>query len=226
MKHPDFEHNEDEHTYHWQGILQISITDVLSAQGFTDYAMIPDGDREFYLLRGRAVHKATQLFDEGILDWSSLVEEVDWRGERRPWTLGYVKAYDRMKVELKVEPIVIEEPLFDQIYRFAGRPDRFSKTTVGHLVMQIKTGGVEDWVGLQTAGEERLLRACNLIEQERIKRWGVELKPDGTYKLRYFESPVDIKIFLSALAVEKWKETWKCERKKGEGNGSKQNPDR
>ena len=198
----EFIHDEAAHTYHWNGQRVISITDTLADQGFVDYSKIPAGIREFALLRGKEVHKATALLDEGRLQWSSLSEKVEWEGKERWWTLNYVLAYLNFKKELKAKPAVREQPFYDPVYGYAGRPDWFGEIFCGPAVIQLKTGAVEPWVGLQTAAEDRLLREAG---HKATKRLGVELRPDGTFKPTWFKDSMDFKIFLSALACSKWR---------------------
>lgn len=204
----EFFHDEKEHIYKLDGRLLPSITDTLGDQGFVDYSFLSERDRPFYLRRGTAIAEATRLYDLGILDWKSLREIVEWNGEQKPWNLGAMEAYLRFREEFaEWEPAAIEKPLYDPVYQYAGRPDRLFDTPSGLVVVQIKKGKVERWVGLQTAAEARL------FEQKsygRIKRrFGLELRSDGTFKakrdLTPFKDPNDIKIFLSALAVLKWK---------------------
>ena len=206
----EFFHDEKEHIYKLNGVPLVSITDTIGDQGFVDYSFLSERDRPFYLKRGTAIAEATKLFDLDILDWKSLREMVEWNGEQKPWTLGAMEAYLRFREEFagaEWEPAAIEKPLYDPIYQYAGRPDRLFDTPSGLVVVQIKKGKVERWVGLQTAAEARL------FEQNKYgrvkKRFGLELRSDGTFKASRdmipFKDPNDIKIFLSALAVLKWK---------------------
>jgi hypothetical protein len=196
-------HDEAAHTYHWDGVPAVSITDVLAQQGFVDYMSIPASIRDFALLRGREVAQATLLLDEGRLKWSSLRETVEWEGRRYTWTLGRVMAYVAFKKEFKFKPTVREKPLYDPTYGYAGRPDCFGELFCGLGTVQLKCGPVAPWVGLQTAAEDRLLRLAGYDGQKRL---GVELRADGTFKATWFKDPTDIRIFLSALAVAKWQE--------------------
>lgn len=206
-----FFHGEKEHVYKLDGVLLPSITDTLADQGFVDYGFLPAVDRPFYLKRGTAVAEATRLFDLGVLDWKSLRETVDWNGRQEPWTLGPIRAYCLFRALFsKWKPVAIEKPLPDPVYGYAGRPDRLFETPEGFVVVQIKKGKVERWVGLQTAAEARLFEENDLTGGGRVKkRYGLELRTDGTFKasrdLTPFKDPNDIKIFLSALAVLKWK---------------------
>ncbi len=201
VNNPAFVHDIEAHTYHFNGQRVISITDVLADQGFADYSKIPASIREFALARGRAVADATLLLDEGRLQWSSLKETVVWEGKEYTWTLGRVLAYVKFKKEFRFHPIVREKPFYDPVYGYAGRPDCFGEIFCGPATVQLKCGPVEPWVGLQTAAEARLLM---LAGYETRKRYGIELRADGTFKPTPFKDSLDFKIFLSALAVSKW----------------------
>lgn len=199
-----FVHDEQAHTYHLDGKLLISITDVLGSEGFSDYGFLPYAERQFYMDRGTAVAKGCQLLNEGRLEWSSLLET--WEG--KPWTLGYLKAYELFCREWRVIMVLSETPLHHTMYGYAGRLDLAAQTAQGLAVVQIKTGGVQDWVALQTAAELELVVAnCDVAKPDwrRAKRFGLSLRPDGTYKVRRFADRRDFDVFLAALACAKWK---------------------
>lgn len=199
----EFVHDVEAHTYEFRGQRVISITDTLADQGFVDYSRIPASVREVALACGREVAKATQLLDEGRLQWSSLRETVEWEGKTYTWTLGRVLAYVEFKREFQFKPIVREQPFYDPTYGYAGRPDCFGETAYGPATVQLKAGPVEPWVGLQTAAEARLFSLAGYESQKRI---GVQLRADGTFKATWFKDSMgDLRIFLSALACSKWR---------------------
>lgn len=205
----DLYHDAEKHTYHdSSGKPHVSITDVLAAEGFVDGWFAEP--RELYLERGSKVAYATQLYDQGTLKWSSLRAEIEYQGKTYPWTLGYVKAYAALKKEKRLKPLFIEQPLFDPVAGYAGKPDRYTDSTLGHITLQIKTGPVKPWVALQTAAEERLValnfQAKRAWDESTPNRYGVQLKPDGTYKLSPpFTNPADIRVFLAAVTCNRWR---------------------
>jgi len=187
------------HTYH--NLLNerlVSNTEILEDIGFSDYSHVPEQYRIPALERGTAVHKATALLDQ-----------------RRSWTRhgiyryvrGYVEAWRKFKKDFKFKPDLIEKPLYDPVYKVATTPDRWGDSIHGLITVQIKTGKVEDWVGLQLSFEERCIQLYlegSPIIQSSDKRFAVELRSDGTYKERRFDDPNDIRVFLSAVTVHQW----------------------
>lgn len=200
-----FEFNRKDHRYTVDGRDVISNTDVLARVGFVDYSMLPPDRREEALRRGTLVHEATAMLDKGQR-W----KDREWP----PYMQFYVKAWMAAKKEIKFRPIVIEEPFIDPVYHAATCPDRFGWSKFGWTTIQLKTGPVDDWVALQTAFEERcvVLNLDNQALRELVcaltsspNRFGIELRPDGTYKITRFEDPMDIRVFLGVLGGERWK---------------------
>lgn len=182
-------------TLHNQRIL--SNTEFLEAMGFSDYSSIPPHIRDQALQRGTDVHRATYLLDI-----------------KRPWkkslghVAGYVAAWRKLKKDWKLKAKLREEPLWDPHYMVATCPDFYGSSIKGNITLQIKTGRVEDWVGLQLAFEERCIKLKlnppGSMEST-DKRYAVELRADGTYVgPKQFRDPNDIKIFLGALSYFRW----------------------
>jgi len=197
VKHPLF-FDPVNHTYHTlTNERLVSNTDVLEGQGFSDYSHVPEAFRIPALERGTEVHRATALLDK----------KRKWARGRGMW--AYVEAWRRFKKDFKFKPTLIERPLYDSVYMVATTPDRWGESIHGHITVQIKTGKVEDWVGLQLAFEERcifldlgLVNPVPLVSTR--DRFAVELRADGSYKERRFEDKDDIRVFLSAVTVHQW----------------------
>jgi len=178
----------------------VSNTEILEGMGFSDYSQVPEQYRIPALERGTDVHKATALLDN----------KRHWAKAGYGHVRGYVEAWRRFKKDFKFTPIIIETPLHDPVYKIATTPDRWGRRSIhGEITVQIKTGKIEDWVGLQLAFEER----CILLDLGRVvpvqmvstdRRFAVELRSDGTYKERRFDDPNDIRVFLSAVTVHQW----------------------
>jgi len=187
------------HTYH--NLLNerlVSNTDILEGMGFSDYSQVPEQYRIPALERGTAVHAATALLDNRRRWARAGYEDVR----------GYVEGWRKFKKAFKFKPDLIEKSLHDPVYKVATTPDRWGDSIHGLITVQIKTGEVEDWVGLQLAFEEKCIRLY--LEdtaggvQSSDKRFAVELRSDGTYKERRFTDPDDIRVFLSAVTVHQW----------------------
>ena len=192
MKEPvpgysDFEYDDEEHLYYVKGKVVPSVTQILSDVGIFDASKYPD--LEYYRDRGRAIHRATELWEQDTLDEDSLDDRI------RP----YLEAFKKFKRDEGFVTIGAEIRAYDPNYLFAGTMDRLGELRGDAAIVDIKTSQVEPWVAIQLAGYE-LLAPVNCV-----KRYGLALRNDETYKLVPFRDRTDRKVFLAALTVAKWK---------------------
>ena len=93
--------------------------------------------------------------------------------------------------------------MVDPLIGVATCPDAWGESKHGQITVQIKTCPIKDYVGLQLAFEERVIRSdSGLLSSP--NRFAVELKSDGTYKPRQFDDPNDIKVWMAAYTVQSW----------------------
>lgn len=138
------------HEYRVDGAKVRSVTETLDLAGL--YPPMTQA-AEAAMVRGKAVHLATQLWDEGCLDESS----VD------PRIAGYFAAYRKFKAESSVEILLIEQPVASRTHSYAGTIDRLVLFPSGMSgVLDIKTGeSVDPVTAAQLAGYEMALHeAC------------------------------------------------------------------
>lgn len=180
------------HTYRYGDKILTSVTQALKGAGLIEYDGVAPEALEFARQRGRAVHTATQLLDEGRLDWESLDLRI----------VGYVAAYEKFKIDSAIFINGIEQMYADPLCGVAGTIDRDVTLNGRRGVLDIKTYEIEDWTALQLAGYERMMRGTG---EPRLDRWGLWLKEDGSYKIRQFKDATDERVFLAALAVTNWK---------------------
>ncbi|MDA2936854.1 hypothetical protein MYX75_01140 [Acidobacteria bacterium AH-259-A15] len=191
------EYDPQSHTYRLEGIKIPSVTEIMQSAGLIDTTWFDEESR----WRGSVVHRACQLEDENDLDESTVPDEVK----------GYLEAWRKFKAETGIQAFtLIEEPLFSRNY--AGMPDRlwewrqprrFVPRYVDHMIIDIKTGSVQRWVGVQLSAYGNLVSPNNPI-----KRLAVRISKDGKYNVKefpIFERRTDFQIFLSALAIHNWK---------------------
>jgi hypothetical protein len=87
--------------------------------------------------------------------------------------------------------------MYSSEYQYGVTPDVWGKSLASSavsadwpVILEIKTGVISDWVGLQTAAQ-----AMALINRGYIKdyptRYGIQLNDDGTYKMRLFSDEND-----------------------------------
>lgn len=190
---PNLIYSDADHTYRLDGVLLPSVTQTLEAA-----AIIPPytGD-PWYGDRGTAVHTATWLDDQGLLDESTVDQRI----------VGHVDAWRKYRRDSGFTPVGGETPLHHPLFRYAGTPDRWDAS----LLTDIKTGREASWHILQRAAYRELLKRSGV----KIRRdCCVYLSADGRYTASKTSStPHDLSVFLSALTLIKWKEQ--------HGNGSR-----
>jgi hypothetical protein len=184
-----FRFEQADHSY-WLGSIRLpSVTQVLRGIGIIDDEHFNERARS----RGAAVHAATAFLDEGRLDWNSLHLDLH----------GYVRAWNKFKVETKCEIIDIEVPAFDPVLLYAGTRDRRLLWNGYEWVIDIKTIGTPGgagprWGGEQTAAYERLLPPSSFRNR---KRASIFLYPDESWKPKFHDDFSDEKYFLAYLTV-------------------------
>lgn len=175
----------EKHLYTVDGEPFPSVTQILQSEGFVDTAFYTDYGRE----RGSLAHLCIHYEDTDELDESTVDAAL----------APYLAAYRRFKRESGFIVSASEVPLASKVYRFAGTPDKFGSFKDAECaLLDIKTGGMEPWAAIQTAAYE-------ILKGSPYKRYGLQLKADGSYKLHPFKDRQDRQIFLAALAVYHWK---------------------
>ena len=179
--------DEATHTYRLDGTVLPSVTTILKAEGFVDTSRYTEYGRD----RGTKVHRAIHLYDDGELDEDSLDPAL------RPYLEGWI----RFKQESGFEVIESEGRHASEAYQFAGTLDKLGTWKPNTpVIIDIKTGKVESWVGLQLAGYHILVD-----DKSHYKRFALHLREDGSYRLHEFKERSDRAVFLAALLTHQWK---------------------
>ena len=183
---PDLIYSDADHVYRLNGVVLKSVTQTLTLAGIIQ----PYTGDPWYGDRGTAVHHATWLDDQGILDEAS----VD------PQIAGFVEAWRKYRRESGFTPVGGETPLHHPLHRYSGTPDRWDAS----LLADIKTGKEAPWHILQRAAYRELLKQAGV----KIRRdCCVYLSADGRYTTSKASSTSqDLSVFLSALTLNRWKE--------------------
>jgi len=166
-----FHFDKDSHTYWIDGVEVPSITAMLDNCCYFDDTYW----REECAERGTMVHKLTADYDTGAIEEPASVENK-WKG----FLLAYVKA---MRDLGKPRWDSVEEARVSPSYRFGGRPDRVGKLWAAVSVLDLKTGGVYDWHGIQTALQAILVAEEYKLPPTSIVRYGLNVKDNGKYSL-------------------------------------------
>jgi len=192
MSKAAIEFDAKKHEYCVGGVVMPSVTQILQAEGFINYDGIPEAIREFAMARGTAVHEACEYWDQDDLNIDDLDEELE----------GYLEAWKSFKKDRRFSPTEIEKPVYQEDYRYAGKLDRLGTLDGDKAVVDIKTGKVQKWTGLQLAAYEYAETGFF----GKLRRIAVELRSDGTYQPTEFEDDGDHGVFLSAVTLYHWKE--------------------
>lgn len=183
--------DEAEHAYTFDGARIPSVTQILAP--LNDFKFVAPEVLEYKRQLGTAVHKATELYDEGDLDESTVADVV------RPYLNGWI----RFRAEKKFEILGMEHRVFHPTHRYAGTYDRLIHMDGARGILDIKTGEQYPSYGPQTAAYK------NAVEQETGKRvpgrYTLQLRDDGTYRLHEMKDPDDWAVFLSCLTLHRFR---------------------
>jgi len=175
--------DSETHTYWMDGVAVPSVTQVLKEMGLIDTSWYTPEDARF----GNFVHETTAMFDRGELDEDTL----------DPMLRPYLDAWQSFLTAVSMDVIDIEQPVFNEVYRFAGTPDRVVILDAIPTVIEIKTGATLPWHVLQTAGYA-------LCCSRWVARTLVYLGADGKFRIGPPGNSSDGDIFLSFLACRNW----------------------
>ena len=167
----DFE--EVEHKYTVGGIEVPSTTTILKDSGFYK-------NMDFYTSggsnRGTYVHKLTQQYDEGIMDWGAV-------GDYLPYIDAYMKAIE----ELKLRPVERELILVNKTLWYAGTLDFVGgcKHWETDGIIDIKTGQPDKANDLQLILYGGLIKGSDGTGAEfDLPKADLYLQKNGKYKFR------------------------------------------
>lgn len=200
------------HSYHHDGKLWPSVTQVLRGLNLDGMNGVPEANLREGAIRGKAVHQACRFIDEG--------RRFAWpNAEAERMYGGYVETYRQFKADFDYQPTVTEEKVHDHTYCYAGTLDMRGtvlRECLPHPVQRLllmynveripivgdrKTGVPQRSTALQLAAYARCVGVKLRME--------VNLNEDGSYArerdVTFYTSPLDEKIFLSALLVWNWK---------------------
>lgn len=186
--------DEATHTYSVGGVVVPGVTQILA--GFTDLGRIPRDVLEAKRRLGHAVHRAIELYEAGTLD----AETID------PIIMPYLEGWIRFASDTKLRVHRFECIVYSPRHGYAGRLDlvvEFLATSNLGLLDVKCVASMSPETALQTAAYTQALFETH---GERIQqRAGLQLLPDGKYRLHPYKDRTDIQIFLNAVALSNWK---------------------
>lgn len=184
--------DEATHRYTLEGRELISVTTVLREVGLIDDRWFTEDSAR----RGTAVHAAVQRF---LSAGEVAVDDI---------TGAFFDAYLAFQQEAGFQVEAVEERVCDPVLGYAGTLDlrgRFLRFADGVDVIDIKTGAVPSSVGYQTAAYARCVDGTATVL---ARRWALNLRTDGAYRLEPLTKRTDVKVFLAALTVAQAKRGW------------------
>lgn len=176
------------HTYTLDGKKIMGVTEVLESAGIKPKSEYRNGAIDHALLLGNYVHQATALDDRGVLDDTSLDEQL----------LPYLTAWRKWKSEYQPRFYSIEESIATD--GCAGTPDRVAVVDDRRGVIELKTGNAEKWHRIQAEFYRQMVEVDD--------RHLVYLHEDGTYTYELWLPDVrHAEVRNAALVVATWKRT-------------------
>ncbi|GIW60578.1 MAG: hypothetical protein KatS3mg087_1644 [Patescibacteria group bacterium] len=152
--------DEEKHEYWVDGERYPSVTEILTDVGLCQFY----GD-EWHKKRGNLLHKAVEMFFKG-----TLADAGSFRGHINQLS-NWVRATN-------AQPLLIEQPLAHQHFKYAGKPDVVVKTNDGLKVVEIKSGGQHKHYGWQLAAYTLMVKqkfaedigmVCLFIDENSLK---------------------------------------------------------
>lgn len=143
--------DEATHTYTASGVVVPSVTQILAP--LNDLSFIKPEVLQYKRDLGTAVHKATELYDMGELDESTV----------SPLVQPYLDGWIRLRAELPFEILGMEERVFHPAHRYAGTYDRLVQLDGKRCIFDLKTGGMFPSYGPQPWPASRCLRTAHFL---------------------------------------------------------------
>jgi len=181
------------------GVIWPSVTQLLREFGIVDYSGVPHDRLEHKRKIGVRVGIATTMIDNGNLD-------EDHFKKHFPECVPYTEGYRKFRTIENFTPVRKETRYFSKKWKFHGAPDEqgIHSTKKGnrYVIIDYKcTWKMYESTGPQTAAYKLLVKEALGIDVH--DRYGLLLKPSGTYDLIPFKDPMDENVFLYC-AVLHW----------------------
>jgi len=184
----NFSFDELNHIYNLNNQVIPSVTQILQAEGITDYSYADESDRDF----GKVGHRVTELWDKGKLNIKTISKPLIpcleiWK--------KFLKDFD-----VTIFPGAIEKPIYSSKYLFGVTPDRVGLVNDKVTVIEIKfSKATQRSTGIQLAAQAIASTEHYGKVRQRIAVPLLNGKP------QFFNDRQDETIFISALNIWRWK---------------------
>lgn len=194
------------HVYTLDGDRVPSVTGVLKAAGLIDFSHIPSATLEAARTRGTVVHQAIHFFNERDLDVGAFVRDF-------PSYRAYLTAWMQFCASREFVSVLCEHRIASRRYRVAGTLDCLGLLDGSPVLLDFATGDPgEAAKDLQTAAYALIARewadedpalADFMGRHPAIRRYGVALRSDGSFRLEPYTDPTDTRHFLTLLEAQR-----------------------
>lgn len=189
----DIQLDAEKHEYTVDGVKLPSVTEIIEPAK----PYIPRDKLEAGAARGIAVHEACEFIDSGF------EADID------PAVEGYAQGYKRFLAQTGAEVLKSEYRVANPPVGYAGTMDRLMRWQDEIINVDIKSGVIARWMGLQLAAYSYAywLMTSGDPKVKPPKGFVLQLFEDGTYKLHEFKDQRgDYDVFLGLVRLWKWKE--------------------
>jgi hypothetical protein len=184
------------HTYTFEGRVIPGVTSVLAANGFYEFPFASPEDLAHKMQLGRDVHAAADLYDRGLLDWTTVSEEVG------AYLAGWIAfRNDRPQMEIVASEQVVHYRALD----YCGSLDRVLRDYRDLIMADIKIGAEIPAAALQTAAYKAAYNELRRPPHQVTRRLSIHLTATGRYRVVEHDGPQDFRAFCAALQLFHWR---------------------
>lgn len=197
------------HVYTLDGRVVPSVTGILRYAGLIDFSSIPGPVLEKARARGSVVHSAVHYFNENDLDLDAFFRDFP------DWT-GYLEAWLRFTDQRQFKAALSEHRVASRRYQVAGTVDCFGYLDGEPVLLDFATGNPADVakdlqtaayyaLGLEWAGDGDDPALATFLSSARggVRRYGVALRKDGTFRVEPYTGAADFRDFLTLVAAHR-----------------------
>ena len=202
---------------YWQdGVKIVSVTEAINESKVRRMMGSP-ADIERRQRIGSAVHQVTAILDLNGRTWDNAPDEwLDPFNAVSPEVSGFVKAWERFKLEMEFIPRLVEHTITPKDWKypqavfakFATTLDREGLLRGRPAIVEIKTPKVkEPWWGVQLAGQQLALQCSEGVPLHPAyfwERYVAQIFADGKFNPIQYTKEEDRDVFLWSLGLTVW----------------------
>jgi hypothetical protein len=197
MLDPALTFDSASHTYRVGGVIVPGVTSLL--ESLHSFAGVDHDVLEAAKHRGSSVHAACHYLDDDDLDEARLKVE-------QPDVHAYLAGYRKFLRDCTPNYTAIEVPVYHPTLRFAGTPDRIGELTYGgkripRAVIDLKTS-----LASHPCWAMQCAAYAHAAGVPTARQFSLQLRNDGTYRLKEWIDPDAWPAFVSLLTLRTWKE--------------------